>query len=161
MTKLWPSRTASVLPAAAIDCESSGIIVTSTTSLAATSSIVTPRPALICAPTSTTSSVASDFAESAPAWCASSRSFLIFLSSSDMCVFLDPEAGPAGDGIGGADEVHAGIRELLERAFGLRREGGREAALAVGHGHGRHAVGHQVDLLRERRILRRDLAEQI
>ena len=75
-TRLWPSRTASVLPAPAIDCESSGIIVTSTTSLARTSSTATPSPAWICAPRSSTSSVASDFAESAPVACASSNSLL-------------------------------------------------------------------------------------
>ena len=72
-----------VVRRAAIDCESSGIIVTSTTSLAATSSIVTPRPAWICAPTSTTSSVGERLrARARRCACASSSSFLTFLSSS-------------------------------------------------------------------------------
>jgi hypothetical protein len=108
--------------------------------------MVQPRPAWICAPTSTTSSVARDFAERAPVPCASSRSFLILSS---------------GDRVGGADEVHARVCELLECGIGLRGEVDREAALAVGDGDRRHAVGHEVDLLRERGVLRGDLGEQV
>ena len=150
-----------MLPAEAIDAESSGIIVSSTTSLAVTSSIVTPSPAWICAPTSTTSSALSDFVDSAP-FCVRVLEQLLDLV---IIVFhgIPYSRMPGQLAIGVVDVTRCmpAAANRCSACVGVVGEVGDEPALAVGDGDRRHAVGDEVDLLREAGVLRDDLGEEV
>src|SRR5262245_42101977 len=143
-------------------------MVTRTTSLAATSSTATPRPAWIWAPRSTTSRAVIAWAERVPCWWAvlsrvAGSGFLPLSWLMDILLRKDgsAQAGPGGDRIGRADQVHAGVGEALERGLGLGGEVDGETAAPVGHGDRRHAVGDDVDLAGERGVGGDDLGEEV
>ncbi len=68
---------------------------------------------------------------------------------------------PGVDCVGRLHDVHTGVGEFLEGLLGVVGVVREETALRVRHGDRRHAVAEQIDLLRERRVLRLDLREEV
>src|SRR3989344_1776383 len=157
--RLWPSRTACSLPALRIEPESSIRRVASTTSLAFTSSTDTPSAALMAVPMSLIWMACRALAESEPCAIALSKRLSSPLLDMTHSFRLEDEIRPAIERVGALHHVHAGIGEALESRLRVAGEVGIEAARGILDRHGGHAVLHDVDLARERRIVRQNLVE--